>query len=280
MADNKFPNCTQAVCSQVQNEINEICKDPSFPPGTPIVVSNATTGGYCYCYCGGQPELLSPTAAAPADGPPIIEPCGIAICNYDPQILKACAHAAPGTPVLRTGHDHQQCKCYCWDGELAPYQVRDGNGQYVELDALPVGGFVMAAGLALAWYKVLVRQASRPAQNVPQPAVEIVIGDVTMVVPPSHLFVTFEKKLITAAQLDPRIVLMGTDKKPIAVDQVTPGDQSYAFQLIETSHDVPPADLSYHLLDTHGIVTCDNAVRQAYLDQRLPASLLAFPYTK
>jgi hypothetical protein len=150
----------------------------------------------------------------------------------------------------------------------------------VELDALPVGGFVMAAGLDLEWYKVLVRQASRPAQNVPQPAVEIVFGDITMVVPTSHLFLTFEKKLITAAQLDPRIVLMGTDKKPVAVDQVTPGDQSYAFQFIETAHDVPPADLAYHLLDTHGIVTCDDAVRQAYLNRRLPASLLALPYKK
>ena len=115
---------------------------------------------------------------------------------------------------------------------------------------------------------------------MPQPAVEIVIGAVTMVVPPSHLFLTFEKKLITAAQLDPRIVLVGSDRKPLAVDQVTFGDQSYAFQFIETSHDVPPADLAYHLLDTHGIVTCDNAVRQAYLERRLPASLLALPYAK
>ena len=110
MADNKFPNCTQEVCSQHQNQINQICSDPSFPPGTPIVVYNATSGGYCYCYCGGQPEILSPLEADAAEAGPSIEPCGIAICNYDPKILKACAPGfagnagaahRPGSPAVQ-----------------------------------------------------------------------------------------------------------------------------------------------------------------------------------
>lgn len=280
MAD-KFQNCPQSLCQQYAPQIMQICKDTSFPPGTPILVTNPAEGGWCYCYCGGPPQVLDHAAIGAEPQPLAIEPCGIAVCNYDPKILQACAGLPPGTPVLRTGHDHQQCKCYCWDGELAPYRVRDGSGQYVALDALPVGGFVTAAGLDLAWLNVLVRAASRPAQSIPQPAVEIVIDATnTVVVPASHLFLTFTKKLITAAQLDPRIALMGADKKPVAVERAALSDQNYVFQFIETSHGLLTDDLTYHLLDMHGIVTTDDAVRQAYLAKTLPPSLLAFPYPK
>jgi hypothetical protein len=276
MADNQFPNCTQDLCARNAGQIQQVCKDSNFPPGSPVLVYSPTTGGWCYCYCGGQPQLLG----AEIDTSPTVGPCGIAICNYDPAILKACSGLPAGTPILRTGHDQPNCKCYCWDGELAPYQVLDGNAQYVTLDTLPAGGFVMAAGLGLDWIKVLVRSASRPAQAIPQPAVEIVVGEHTVVVPRSHLFLTFQKTLITAAQLDPRIALMGADKQPIAVDSVTVGEQNYVFQFIETSQDVVSADLNYHLLDMYGVVTCDDAIRQAYLAGTLPASLLALPYPK
>ena len=55
MAKNQLPNCPQELCNQLSPQIQQSCKDHSFPPGTPIVV-RTKDGGLCYCYCGGQPQ--------------------------------------------------------------------------------------------------------------------------------------------------------------------------------------------------------------------------------
>ncbi len=46
----QYPNCQLSECERYRAQIQEICKNESWPPGQPILVCNAN-GECCYCYC-------------------------------------------------------------------------------------------------------------------------------------------------------------------------------------------------------------------------------------
>lgn len=276
---NDFSDCTKDVCQKLQADISAICKSQDWPPNYPVMVYQMD-GHWCYCHCGATSAGAATEAASPAVAPPI-GPCDWVDCEFNPQVIKGCQDVPAGTPIIMRKDGHLSCRCLCWDGELAPYTIANGEGQYTALDQLPVGSFVKACGLDLVWYSVLVRNASRPRQKVPQQGVKLVINGTAMVVPGSHMFLTYQKKLILANQIDAMIALMGTHGKPVGIDEIEPMPEApYAYQFIATAEEKLPKDMAYHLLDTAGVVTCDSVVVEAYQKREIPSSLLAFPYPK
>jgi hypothetical protein len=272
---NDFSDCTKDICQADQARINQICKQQSWPVNYPIMVYQPG-GHWCYCHCSDSTSIQENAVTAPPIGP-----CDWVDCEFNPQVIKGCQDVPAGTPIIMRKDGHLSCRCLCWDGELAPYTIANGEGQYTALDQLPVGSFVRACGLDLVWYSVLLRNASRPRQKVPQQGVKLVIDGTSMVVPGSHMFLTYQKKLILANQIDATIALMGTKGKPVGIDEIEPMPEApYAYQFIATTEEKLPKDLAYHLLDTAGVVTCDNVVVEAYQKREIPASLLAFPYPK
>ncbi len=261
-----LPDCPDATCQQLAAHIGQLCKERSWPPDQPVIVESSP-GHWCYCYC-------RDCEGTDALGAPV-HPCDWATCQFDPKVVKGCQDVPSGTPIL---FRPKNCRCLCWDGVLAPYKVKNGDGQYVALDRLAAGTFVTAAGLDLYWYKVMVRYAARPRQAFPQRGIRITTGGSQLVVPTIHMFLTYQQKLILADQMEPRIALMGIDGTPVGVTTIEEIETELVYQFVATAQDVPQKDLQYHLLDAEGVVVGDYAIEDAYQKHQLPPSLLAFPY--
>lgn len=270
---NDFPDCKPEICTSHSITIQQWCKEH---PDAPVIVESAP-GKWCYCYCSGKHETadigIQESPAAPG-------PCEWVRCQFDPQLIKACQDVDPGTPVLLRKEGHLFCRCLCWDGELAPYEIKNGDGQYVPLNTLPAGGFVLACGMDLDWEKMIIRYATRPRQITPHKGIKISVNDTELIVPTSHMFLTYQKKLILAHQLNERFAMMGETGKPVGIDKIESVETNLIYQFISTAEEIPDKNLSYHLLATAGIITCDYAIQKAYENHELPASILAFPYEK
>lgn len=262
---------------EVQPQINQYCKDN---PGAKQVLVYLPPDSWCFCDCA---SALAVKPEARGDGEAGKEaqgtsPCASSDCNTDPRLIEMCQGLPPGQPTLIRDKEGKLCTCECWGGALAPYQIANAEGDYVSLDEIPVGTFVKACGLDIEWVEMMVRYAGRPMQNSPQDAIQVTIGEATLVVPTSHLFLTYQKKLILAEKMIDSIALMGSDGSPVPVDKVEAISTKNAFQFIATVDGKPPKNLAYHLLDSEGVVSADYAVQQAYQKQELPEALLAFAY--
>jgi len=266
------PPCPSEICDRYRAEINRLCRETGWPPGQPVLVAQPD-GSTCACTCGGAAE-----AGDDRPGGPGIGACHDTACYLEPQMVDLCQDFPPGQAVILEEGVGTYCFCYCWGGAPVPYTVADGSGVQVPLHTIPVGGFVMAAGLGLEWKRMLLRWASRPYQAAPQQAYEITVLGTTMQVPGSHLFLTAQEKLILARQLDPAIALMAPDGTPVAVEKIEVVSIHGSFQLAATADVDPGADLLWHLLNSQGVVSGDHAVEKAYQERRLPRRLLAFPY--
>ncbi len=269
------PPCSSDVCGRYRDQIAALCRRADWPPGQPVLIIQPD-GTLCACTCGGAATTPAGEGAGENQGD-VIQPCQDTACYLDPRMIEACQQAPAGQSVMLEG-PKGYCYCYCWGGKLAPYTVADGEGVQVPLDAIPVGGFVTAAGLDLQWRRMLVRWASRPYQSSPQQAYAITVGGQTMQVPSSHMFLTAHRRLILARQMNLSIPLMAVDGSAAPVESIEVVSIHDAFQFVATADVDPGPDLLDHLLNSQGVVSADHAVEKAYQERRIPRRLLAFPY--
>lgn len=265
--------CAGDTCARFHAEIGRLCHDMGWPPDQPVLVAQPD-GSTCACTCGGAARA----AGGERPGPPGVGPCHDTACYLEPRMVEMCQEFPAGQAIILNEGSGAYCFCYCWGGALVPYTIANGEGEQVALDAIPVGGFVMAAGLELQWSRMLLRWASRPWQAAPQQAYQITVLGTTMQVPGTHMFLTAQKKLILARQMVSAIALMAPDGSPVAVEKIEAVSIHGSFQLVATADVDPGADLLWHLLNSQGVVSADYAVEKAYQQRRLPRRLLAFPY--
>lgn len=278
MADD-FPRCPQDVCNSLPATLAKQCHDSGYGPDHPVaVVVDKTT--ICHCSCSDAVgESVAPATGIIVDEVPLgTNSCGWMECEFDPLVIKLCQGQPAGRSVILHSGSPERCNCTCWGGPLAPYQVMGSKGKFMALDQLPVGGFVAACGLDLKWYNVPVGYASRPRQAAPQKGIHIKIGEIEMLVPRTHIFLTLQNRLIAAHQLIKRILLMGADGEGVVIDEIEEVETSSIYQFIATSEEAPLEDLRYHLLNSQGVVSADYAVQRAFEEQELPVSRLAFGY--
>jgi hypothetical protein len=110
-----IPPCPPEVCAdpQVQAYIAELCKQPGWPPGKPVLVMQPD-GKLCACYCGGAPKAAGGEAAP-------VPACSADLCReLRPTIDQLCRDLGypPGHKVLvvNPGPGGGYCYCTCGGG--------------------------------------------------------------------------------------------------------------------------------------------------------------------
>lgn len=275
---NDFQKCPPEVCASLPASLAQQCKDSGFGPDHPVaVVIDKNT--VCQCSCGDAvgAERADYEVETGETGNGIPD-CPYIECEFDPVTIEACQGLPPGTSVILHSGGTDKCRCSCWGGKLAPYKVKNADGDFVALDDIPAGSFVAAAGRDLDWMNVPVRYATRPRQMTPQRAIRLKTIEGEMVVPRTHIFVTLQFRLIPAHRLTDKLVLLAPDGKGIPIEEIEEFETNSVFQFIATSNETPPENLRYHLLNSQGVVSGDYAVQRAYEARELPSARLAYPY--
>ena len=268
---NGVQNCSTEQC--LSPDIVTICEQRIVGQ----VLVSVGRDSWCACDCPTTVRAAASGLEPRADraNPPVaVEKCSSSFCNTSPALPLMCQGFERGQPVLIQNNEGEFCNCACWGGAPAPYRIADGDG----LDQIPVGTFVQACGMGLNWLSVPLRLSELPLQAYPQPAVQVVSGSIELMVPRTHLFLTYQKKLIPAKKLNRRIALMGPDGAPVSLDKVARIETDRTFQFVSTMNAVPNADLDYHLLNSDGIISADYAVQKAYQQHELPGHLIALGY--
>ena len=177
-------------------------------------------------------------------------------------------------PVL-TRDSQGPCKCSC--SCLAHgTSVTDGQGSPKPIETYSIGDMVTAAGLDLQWSPAPVAFSSGTTGASRQKyTVLIVYGTDVLAVTSDHVFLLSDNTLKTADRLNPKDELVSPAGNPVTISSVHIGDYTAGFHHIATSTEQPDENLSGHLLDTNGVVSCDYAAQLYYRAGELPQSHLS-----
>lgn len=135
-------------------------------------------------------------------------------------------------------------------------RVEVSANRYQAIEVISVGDTVLAAGKDLKWHpaNVTFSYGATGASN----AVVVSCADTALAVTVDHLFLLSEGKLKAANRLSPHDSLVAPDGSAVKIDSIQIVYYIAGFHHIATKKGPLDANLSDHLLNTNGVVSCDS----------------------
>jgi len=186
-------------------------------------------------------------------------PCPESLCAEKRKKIDTVCHTVGGLVYFEQSDGSMcYCKCSCVEGRTL---VAVSADKMTEIHGVKKGDSVMTLGNDGAWKQSTVTYSDGSTYfNKPvYYAIYVVTTDGTdLIVTPDHLFLTAEKKLIRADQLQPNTQLMTDKLQPIGLARVVPGRFDGSFHNVATGvWDTSTVTTDHHFINTKGIVSAD-----------------------